>query len=122
MINLKSQLTASQANELLEFVLTLVSDINFKISLASLKIIAMLLSRGQIKNPVYYTPLVVELIEKLADSKSVVRDATLECCVLLIDQFKPITFIQQIYKSFQNSNWHVREGLQILVARCLLEN
>jgi hypothetical protein len=45
----------------------------------------MLLSRNQIKTPVFYTPLVVELIEKLADSKSVVRDATLECCALLID-------------------------------------
>lgn len=65
--------------------MTLISDINFKISLASLKIIALLLSRKQIKTPVLYTPLVEELVEKLADSKSVVRDATLECCALLID-------------------------------------
>lgn len=27
----------------------------------------------------------------------------------------------QIHKSFQNTNWHVREGLQILFARCLIE-
>ena len=99
-MNLKTQLSNSQANELLEFILSLVSDINFKISLASLKIIAMLLSRNQIKTPVFYTPLVVELVEKLADSKSVVRDATLECCALLIDQFKPHAFMQQIFKSF----------------------
>jgi hypothetical protein len=53
----------------------------------------MLISRNQIKNPVFYTPLVVELIEKLADSKSVVRDSTLECCALIIDQFKPLAFM-----------------------------
>lgn len=26
-----------------------------------------------------------------------------------------------IYKSFHNTNWRVREGLQILFARCLIE-
>jgi hypothetical protein len=40
------------------------------------------------------------LVDKLSDSKSVVRDAILECCALLIDQFTPTTFMQQIYKSF----------------------
>lgn len=29
--------------------------------------------------------------------------------------------MQLIYKSFHNTNWHVREGLQILFARCLIE-
>jgi len=33
------------------------------------------------------------LVDKLSDSKSVVRDAVLECCALLIDKFTPNSFM-----------------------------
>ena len=82
---MKVVITNAQANDLLQFIINLVADINFKISLASLKIIAMLLGRNLIKNQTHYAALVTQLVDKLADSKSVVRDATLECCALLID-------------------------------------
>ena len=115
------ELSTNQANELLAFLITLITDINFKISLASLKIITILFRRRQIQSQKHFSNLVSVVIEKLSDSKSVVRDAILELCALLIDQYTPPTFMQQIQKSFQIQNWHVREGLQILFARCLIE-
>ena len=39
------ELSTNQANELLAFLITLITDINFKISLASLKIITILFRR-----------------------------------------------------------------------------
>lgn len=82
-----------QANELLAFLITLVTDINFKISLASLKIITTLFRRHQITTQLHYAALVNMLTDKLSDSKSVVRDAILECSALLIDQFTPALFL-----------------------------
>ena len=76
---------------------SLIPDINFKISLASLKLISIVLANCQInkRNDL----LVLNLVEKFADSKQVVRDATLECCTLAISALKPETFILQAIKS-----------------------
>lgn len=68
-----------------------------------------------------YSALVANLVEKLSDSKQVVRDATLECCSLLIETFKPPSFLAHCTKSLQHANWHVREGILVLIARCLLD-
>ena len=111
----------ADTEELLSFLISLIQDINFKISLASLKIITALYRRQVVNSQKNVGALVNSLIEKLSDSKSVVRDAVLECCALLIDQISPANFLTLIHKSFTNTNWHVREGLQILFARCLIE-
>ncbi len=74
--------------------MSLIQDINFKISLASLKIITTLFRRRQITSPKHFSALRQALVEKLSDSKSVVRDAILELCALLIDQYTPATFMQ----------------------------
>ena len=60
------------------------------------------------------------LIEKLSDSKQVVRDMVMECCCNLINRSKPAPFAGQVIKYLQHANWHVREGVLILLARCLL--
>lgn len=79
------RLTPQQLDEFLSLLVSLIPDINFKISLASLKLIPLVLKHCQIgmKNDV----LVQNLVEKLSDSKQVVRDATLECCTLAIQAF-----------------------------------
>ena len=74
------------------------------------------------QNKKHYSLLVVNLTEKLSDSKQVVRDATLECFALVIVTFRQAPFLAHCAKSMQHANWHVREGILILIARCLIES
>ena len=80
----------------LGFMIQYIPDINFKISLTTIKIICMLFHSIQITyiakllqlNGInfkkYYQQLVTSLIEKLSDSKVVIRQAVLKACSLLI--------------------------------------
>lgn len=61
------------ATAFLGFMLQYIPDINFKISLTTIKIIARLLQANIINFKKYYTQLVTQLIEKLADSKVIIR-------------------------------------------------
>ena len=60
------------------------------------------------------------LIEKLSDSKQVVRDMVMDCCCNLINRSKPVVFASQVIKYLQHANWHVREGVIILLVRAIL--
>lgn len=42
------------------------------------------------------------------------------CCCNLINRSKPAPFASQVIKYLQHANWHVREGVIILLVRCLL--
>jgi len=68
----------------------------------------------------YFGPLLTNLIEKLSDSKQVVRDMVLECCSQMIKNSRPNVFALQIVKSLQHANWHVREGVLTLIVRCII--
>ena len=61
-------------------------------------------------------------MEKLSDTKQVVRDVTLDCCTIIIQKFKPAQFVNQTINALQHANWHVREGILILFARSQLES
>jgi hypothetical protein len=88
--------------------------------LASIKIVTLLLQEDLINLKVYFSSLLSNLIEKLSDSKQVVRDMVMECCCNLINRSKPVQFANQVIKYLQHANWHVREGVLILFVRCLL--
>lgn len=60
------------------------------------------------------------LIEKLSDSKQVVREATMVACAALIENSRPALFAQHTLKSLSHASWHVREGVLSLLVRCLL--
>ncbi len=104
----------------LGFIIQFISDINFKISLTTVKMIAKLLCINNINFKKYYTQLVTALIEKLADSKVVIRHSVMKCCSLLIAQSKNSQFAFQAMRYLQHGNWHVREGALSLIAHCLL--
>jgi hypothetical protein len=72
------------ATQFLGFILQYIPDINFKISLTSIKIIsnkslintsyiAKLMQTNLINFKKYYTQLITSLVEKLADSKVIIR-------------------------------------------------
>ena len=69
---------------------------------------------------VYFASLLSNLIEKLSDSKQVVRDMVMDCCCNLINRSKPVPFAVHVIKYLQHANWHVREGVSILLVRCIL--
>ena len=62
-------MTEQTATAFLGFIQQFVTDINFKISLASIKIVTILLKEDLINLKVYFTQLLGNLIEKLSDSK-----------------------------------------------------
>ena len=105
---LKHKLTESMATAFLGFIQTFITDINFKISLASIKIVTILLKEDLINLNLHFSSLLSNLIEKLSDSKQVVRDMVMECCSNLIARNKPVQFAQHIIKYLQHANQHVR--------------
>ena len=44
----------------------------------------------------------------------------MDCCCNLINRSKPVLFAGQVIKYLQHANWHVREGVLILLVRCIL--
>lgn len=68
----------------------------------------------------YYTQIVTTLIEKLSDSKVVIRQAVLRCCSLLIKNYEPSHFTQQSINFIRHTNWHVREGILHLIANSII--
>ena len=88
--------------------------------MASIKIVTLLLQEDLINLKVYFASLLSNLIEKLSDSKQVVRDMVMDCCCNLINRSKPVPFAVHVIKYLQHANWHVREGVSILLVRCIL--
>ena len=68
----------------------------------------------------HFIPLLGNLIEKLSDSKQVVRDMVMECCAQMINGVKPNVLALQIVKNLQHANWHVRQGVLSLCVRCVI--
>ena len=44
----------------------------------------------------------------------------MDCCCNLIQRGKPAHFATQVVKYLQHANWHVREGVLLLIVRCIL--
>lgn len=65
----KKSFSSENATEFLSFIQTLIPDINFKISLAAIKLCSLLLKHDQVDLKHQYQPLLAHLIEKLSDSK-----------------------------------------------------
>lgn len=66
-----------QATEFLGFILRFIPDINFKISIAAIKIVSLLFEERVLTSGNYYNEVVRQLVEKLSDSKQSIRDITL---------------------------------------------
>lgn len=60
------------------------------------------------------------LIEKLSDSKVVIRQAVLKCSGVLIRTNTPSKFCNFAISYLDHTNWYVREGILHLLANCLI--
>jgi len=93
---------------------------NFKVSLTAINMTSKILVLNVAKVNKHYTNLVRALIEKLSDSKVVIRQAVLKCCGVLIKQNSPSQFANHATGYLGHTNWHVREGILHLIANCLI--
>ena len=109
------------ATSFLGFILQMISDINFKISLTTIKMITKLLQMNCVNIKKHQMQLATALIEKLSDSKVVIRQAVLKCSALMLVQTQSAWFASQTLKYLQHANWHVREGALFLLAHCFIE-
>jgi len=108
--------------QFLTIILVFLKDINFKISLTAINITRKLLSLDVSVFFKHKTHLLTSLIEKLSDSKVVIRQAVLKCCGFII-QNSHNGLMAIAYHSIgylQHTNWHVREGILHLLADCII--
>ena len=104
----------------LGFIVQYIKDINFKISITAINMTSKMLVLNLVNIKKYYSQLVNTLIEKLSDSKVVIRQAVLRCCSLLIKNYDPGMFAQQSIDFIRHTNWHVREGILHLIANSII--
>ena len=104
----------------LGFIVQYIKDVNFKISITAINITSKMLVLNLVNIKKYYAQIVTTLIEKLSDSKVVIRQAVLRCCSLLIKNYDPGLFTAQSIKFISHTNWHVREGILHLIANSII--
>lgn len=106
----------------LGLVLQLIKDINFKISLTAINITRKILSLDMNCFNRHKTQLTTSLIEKLSDSKVVIRQSVLKCCGFIIHNSNNglMAIAYHSIGYLQHTNWHVREGILYLLADCII--
>ena len=108
------------ATAFLGFIMAHIKDMNFKVSLTAINITNKLLVLEVAQVNKHYNNLARTLIEKLSDSKVVIRQAVLKCCSVLIRGSSPSQFANHAIGYLGHTNWHVREGILHLIANCLI--
>lgn len=108
------------ATAFLGFIIAYIKDMNFKLSLTAINITNKLLVLEVARVDKHYGSLARALIEKLSDSKVVIRQAVLKCCGVLIRGSSPSQFANHAVGYLGHTNWHVREGILHLIANCLI--
>ena len=108
------------ATAFLGFIMAHIKDMNFKVSLTAINITNKLLVLEVAQVNKHYNNLARNLIEKLSDSKVVIRQAVLKCCSVLIRGSSPSQFANHAISYLGHTNWHVREGILHLIANCLI--
>lgn len=115
-------LVVPHQKELVELLIQLLDDPNFKISLTSISIIGALVSRlGMSLNKSCLEHLVIPLAEKLADKKIVIRQETLKVLVKLMRQLRPNRMTEMAVQIAAHKNSYVREEIVHLFMLAVIE-
>lgn len=108
--------------ELVQLLITLLDDPNFKISLTSISIIGALVARlGPAMNVMSLECLVGPLAEKFADKKIVIRQESMKVMVKLMKQLKPLRMTEMAVHIAGHKNSYVREEIIHLFMLAVLE-
>lgn len=108
--------------ELVQLMITLLNDPNFKISLTSISIIGALVARlGPSMSKASLECLVGPLAENFADKKIVIRQESMKVMVKLMKQLKPLRMTEMAVAIAGHKNSHVREEIIHLFMIAVLE-
>eukprot|EP00656_Telonema_subtile_P027970 TRINITY_DN3018_c0_g4_i1.p1 TRINITY_DN3018_c0_g4~~TRINITY_DN3018_c0_g4_i1.p1 ORF type:complete len:1396 (+),score=276.82 TRINITY_DN3018_c0_g4_i1:162-4349(+) len=108
--------------ELVQLMITLLNDPNFKISLTSISIIGALVTRlGPMMNMSNLECLVEPLAENFADKKIVIRQESMKAMVKLMKQLKPLRMTELAVNIAGHKNSHVREEIVHLFMLAVME-
>lgn len=108
------------ATAFLTFIIAYIKDVNVKLSLTAITMTNKLLVLELAQVNKNYSTLARALIEKLSDSKVVIRQAVLKCGGALIRASTPPQFANFAIGYLGHTIWHVREGILHLLANCLI--
>lgn len=111
---------APHATAFLGFIIAYIKDADLKISVTAINMTNKLLVLEIPQVSQHYNDLARALIEKLSDSKVVIRRAVLKCCGVLIRGGSPCQFANYAIGYLGHTNWYVREGILVLLANCLI--
>ncbi|EFJ52893.1 hypothetical protein VOLCADRAFT_86333 [Volvox carteri f. nagariensis] len=95
--------------DFVNFLAGLIADPNFKIAISSMSILGDLAARVGSELGPYLRVVAPALLEKFADSKILVRSATMKLVRRLMNACTPGAVLAVLGPAISNSNWRVRE-------------
>ncbi|GMH44231.1 hypothetical protein BSKO_12165 [Bryopsis sp. KO-2023] len=93
----------------LSFLMTLVADPNFKISLSSMQIIGDLVLKVGKYVEQHIGVVIPKLIEKLGDNKIMVRQASIQVLRNMLKVTSPRPVLEMLVEGLKHSSWRIRE-------------
>ena len=111
---------APHLSQLIDFLLTLLHDPNFKIEITALQTIGDVISlMGADIRP--FEPLIMpHLQEKLGDNKTLVRHANAKVVVKMMCALGADGIVSTLLKDLTHENWRVREEILVLLMQAML--
>ncbi len=102
------------------FLVQLLNDQNFKISLTSLHIIQQVLKMGGTNLKANVHHLIPGLVEKLGDNKIVIRQSAQLAFRGIMENMRVGTLVTILLPYLKNKNWHIREEILNLLSTLVI--
>jgi hypothetical protein len=103
-----------------KYLLCLVDDKNFKISLSSLNLLNRILSLDGISRCLDLKPCINLVLSKLGDNKIAIRQAAASIYKRILYQASPNLLFPKLISGLASSNWHIREEVLNVIITAML--
>ncbi|KAK9817952.1 hypothetical protein WJX72_004805 [[Myrmecia] bisecta] len=107
-------------SKFVQFLMMLLTDPNFKISLSTMQILGDLVAKVGFNIKPYLGDMMPGLIDKLGDNKIVVRQADISVITILMRTLRPPPVLDSLSGALLHDNWRVREEAINIVIQALL--
>ena len=106
--------------QLMEFLMALLHDPNFKIEITALQTMGDLVSLVGPDMRSYYRTLMPQLQQKMGDNKTLVRQANAKVVVKMMHALGPDEILRTLLSDLSHDSWRVREEILTLTMLALL--
>ena len=103
-----------------KYLLCLVDDKNFKISLSSLNLLNRILSLDGISRCLDLKPCINLVLSKLGDNKIAIRQSAASIYKRILYQVSPNLLFPKLISGLASSNWHIREEVLNVIITAML--